>query len=239
MKLNDSLRAINLGLGLRVFASITAVVALAAAVFLWSQQVRYEGAYQYACDIPAYQVVGEDCLQIVQVPVNRQFDTVTEEDRVVGLWTKRPVASGELVHSTQISVDAPDRFRFQSSGNPLPENAWGYYMPLAGEVLAAVKPGHLLTLAVVDPLTQEGIIIVDKVKVLDTGGSGVYVGAAMEQIAALEGLKAELVRDADAQPWLVWTITQGANPDLPSLAVFSTRLTAASLAPQMSDVDRD
>jgi hypothetical protein len=227
-------RAFNWAGGMRVIAMVVATACLGAAVFLWLKQVKVEDAYAYTCDYPAFERVTADCLETVQVPVNRKFRTVGAEAEVVGRWTVHPVGTGEMVHPSQLSTDEPDRFRFLASGNPLPEELWGYYVPVAGDVLQAVKPGHLLTLVMVDPLSDQSIVVLDKAHILETNEGGVYVGAGMTQIAALEGLKVELTdeesTDAENAPWLVWTITQGANPDLPPLAVYSTELTSQALA---------
>lgn len=227
-------RAVNVGNALRVAALVIGLAAVVVAVFLWRKQVRYEGAYRYGCDIPAFERVTDACLESVQVPVNRQFTVVTSAGEVVGKWTTRPVAADEMVHQSQLTASEPDRFRFHASGQELPEETWGYFIPVASEALGQVKPGQLLTLAMVDPLTEQTIVIMDKVYILEQGSGGIYVGATWEQVGAMEGLKTEMRTDDEEdalRPWLVWTITQGANPDLPSLAVFRTDLTADALAP--------
>jgi hypothetical protein len=100
-----------------------------------------------------------------------------------------------------------------------------------------VTHNEYLSMALADRMGEELIVLFDKARILDTSEGGVFLGLTMDQIAALEGLKDELATDKeegegtfDAPLRLVWTITQGANPDLPPLAVFDMALTEGALS---------
>jgi hypothetical protein len=91
-------------------------------------------------------------------------------------------------------------------------------------------------MSLIDRMGREMIVLFDKARILDKTEGGVFLGLTMEQVAALEGLKDEMARDEegggtfDGALRLVWTITQGANPDLPPLAVFDMELTEGALS---------
>lgn len=227
MKVQRLFSAVTMAQGLRWLGLLIALIAVAVAAYLWMQQVRVEQALRYKCDLPEGAQIAADCLEEVTVPVNRQFDVVTQQAAAVGRWTVHPVRSGELLHPAQLTDQQPDRFRF-SSGALLPEGMHGYYMSVPGVVLNAVSAGHLLSLALADPLGDQLVVIFDKALILDKDGSGIFLGLNMAQVAAIESLFSEEMKVPEGQPapWLVWTITQGANPDLPALAVFRMELKA-------------
>lgn len=225
--------AVNITRAMQVVGIVVSIIAAVTAIWLWRKQVKIEQAYRYACDYTAFEKVTEDCLEPVEVPVNRKFDVIVDQSAATGKWITRPVNTGEFVHPVHLTSEEPDRFKFSASGEPLPENVWAYYVNVTGDVLSAVSPGDLLTLSMVDPLTEQLVILLDHVEILEKNEGGVYVGAPMEQIAALEGVKlittGEDGEDAKDTPRLVWVITQGANPDLPPLAWFSTGLNEVAL----------
>jgi hypothetical protein len=231
-----------------VFGVVVALACLGTAIFLYLQQVRVEPVLRYKCDLLAFQPVGDDCLEEVTAPVNRKFDAVTSRPAVSGQWLVHPVAKGELVHPSQLTKTPPDRFRFTASGEPLPEGVWGYFMSVPGEVLNIIRPRHLLTLSVADPKQQQMFVVFDKAQVLDKVGNGIFVGLTMDQMAAFERLQNDIrvaAEERKAQgaqgtqaatlsnaqpPEVVWAVTQGANPSLPTLSVFKMELTASALA---------
>ncbi len=216
---------VTLGLTLRWIGLLLAVVLTAAALFLWSQQVRMESALRYTCDLAVFTKITEECVEEVPIPVNRQFDAVTDRPGAVGAWTLHPVQKGELLHPAQLTHETPDRFRFEQSGQPLPEGQYGYYVTTPASLLAVVKPGNLLTLELADPAVQQLGTLLDKAPILEKDAGGVFLGLSLNQIAALETLAAEARAQAkeqnpgpQSQPAvLVWTLTQAANPDLPPL----------------------
>jgi hypothetical protein len=230
-------RSISVARSVRWLMALIAIVASVVAVFLWTKQVKVEKAWRYAGDLPTFHQVSEADLEEVFVPVNRRFDAVTDKATVIGKWTLHPVGQGEMVHPSQLTNDPPDRFRFDASGEPLPEGVYGYFVAAPGQVLDKVTHNEYLSMALADRMGEELIVLFDKARILDTSEGGVFLGLTMDQIAALEGLKDELATDKeegegtfDAPLRLVWTITQGANPDLPPLAVFDMALTEGALS---------
>jgi hypothetical protein len=216
--------------------ALIAVAGIVVAIFLWIQQVRIERAWQYASDLPTFHEITAGDLAAVFVPVNRKFEVVTDAGTVIGKWTVHPVGAGEMVHPSQITDTDPDRFRFDASGQPLPEGVHGYFMEVPEQVLAAIEHDHYLSVAMADGMSRELIVLFDKARVLEESGGGVFLGLTMSQIAAIEGLKDDMAGGEDVPLRLVWTITQGANPDLPPLAVFDMGLTeGAALLPSIPE----
>jgi len=207
------------------------------ALYLFVNYQRVEPALKYKRDLPAFAQVSADDLETIYVPVNRKFDVVGSNALAVGQWTVHPVSIGEMVHESQLTPDPPDRFRFTASGAPLPEDLWAYFIAVPGQVMNVVVPGNDLTLSLTDPLTEQMIVVLDKADILDKVEDGIFLGLTMDQIAAIERLKLEQSKAEKDEgqpggsllPELVWAVTQGANPDLPPLAVFKMELTAASL----------
>jgi hypothetical protein len=229
-------RSISVARSVRWLMAAIAVVACVVAVFLWMKQVKVESAWRYAGDLPTFHKVSEDDLEEVFVPVNRDFDAVTDKGAAVGQWTLHPVGAGEMVHPAQLTKDPPDRFRFDASGEPLPEGVYGYFVAAPGQVLGKVTHNEYLSMSLIDRMGREMIVLFDKARILDKTEGGVFLGLTMEQVAALEGLKDEMAKDEegdgtfDGALRMVWTITQGANPDLPPLAVFDMELTEGALS---------
>lgn len=230
--------AVSLAYAGRVVLVIFAVVCVATAIFLWRQQVRYETAYRYAANVATFNLITSDDVEEVQVPVDRQFEVVTELNNVVGKYALHALGAGEMAHPSQYSATPPDRFKFDASGTELPEGTWGYYLSVPPQVLSQVSARDLLTLILADPETEQTVIILDKALILHKSDGGMFVGVRQEQLSVLEGIKAELAEQADgsdaegagpAPAYLTWAISQGINPDLPPLTVFDMALNAEAL----------
>jgi hypothetical protein len=231
-------RSISVARTVRWVLVLLAIAAIIVAVYLWMQQVKLEKAWRYKSSFPTFHKVGAGDLEEFYVPVNRKFDVVTNKGSVVGKWTRHPVGAGELVHPSQLTGTSPNRFRFDGSGEPLPEGMYGYHLSAPGVVLGKVRHNEYLSLSMVNRVGRELIVLFDKARILEKTEGGFFLGLTMDQIAAIEGLQEEMAsgeKDEEedgmfAGPLrLVWTITQNANPDLPPLAVFNMDLTEESL----------
>lgn len=230
-------RSISLARSIRLLLVPVAALSVIAAIYLWSQQVKMEASWRWARDLPPFHQVQDEDLEPVFVPVDRQFTAVTDEDAVTGSWTVRPVGAGEMVHPSHITSRTPHRFRFKASGDALPVGTYGYYLAVPQTVLDEIAHDGLLSLAIVDEVVDQLVVVADRVEILQREEGGVWLGLTMEQVAAVEALKR---RVADAQAAasqgsqdqrgqsenILWTITQRANPDLPPLATFEMTLTA-------------
>ncbi len=220
---------------IRLFLIPVAIISSVIAIFLWQQQVQVDPAYVFTCNLEAVEQVTSNCINSVFVAVNRKFDVVSEPDQVIGKWTVHAVNTGELVHPSQLVDEKPDRFKFINSGEALPEGLYGYHITVEDESLTTVSPQDLLTLSIADSMTGQLIVILDKAVILSVDETGIWVGVRLKQVAAIENLL-ELTQPSDVEdeeilpPRLVWTITQGANPDLPPLIVFDMALTRDALA---------
>lgn len=211
--------AVTLAQAVRWLGLALAVLCVGVAAWLWAQQVRVEPALRYKCELAAFDIVTSECLEEVSVPVNRRFEVVTSSAAVVNRWTTRPVSPGEFVHLAHLTDQDPDRFRFTTSGQELPVGTFGYYLAVPAPVLQVIQADHLLTLSLADPGVRQLGIILDQARVLEKDSAGIFLGVTMSQVAALEGLLAEIRQTTEeAQPAvLVWTITQGDNPTFPPL----------------------
>lgn len=233
-------RSISVARTVRWVLVLLAILAIVVAVYLWMQQVKLEQAWRYKSDLPTFHQVTEGNLEKFYVPVNRKFDVMTDKSNVVGKWTLHPVGSGELVHPSQLTSSSPDRFRFDGSGESLPEGLHGYYMSAPEVVLGKVTHNEYLSLSMVDRMGDELIVLFSKARILEKTEGGIFLGLTMDQIAAIEGLQDEVTDDRetelddestfDGPLRLVWTITQDANPELPPLAVFDMELTEDTLS---------
>ena len=236
-------QSISMARSIRFLLIPIAVISVIVAIYLWSQQVKVEPAWQWAGDLPTFhQVAGDDVVKAF-VPVDRKFTAVTNKGAVVGKWTTHPVSTGEMVHPSQLMASTPNRFRFDGSGEELPLGTYGYYMAVPVNVLAEITHRELLSLSIIDEEADELIVVVDRVDVLQKEEGGVWLGLTMNQIASVEALKRRVETEAqegageggegehqqsdtDQGQSVLWTITQRANPDLPPLAVFEMEFTA-------------
>jgi hypothetical protein len=230
-------RSISLARSIRLVLVPIAALGVVAAIYLWSQQVKMEPSWQWARDLPPFYHVTDDDLERVFVPVDRQFTAVTDKDALVGTWTLHRVGAGEMAHPSHVTVSTPHRFRFNASGEALPQGTYGYHLSIPPTVLSEISHQGLLSLAIVDEQADELILVADRVEILQKEEEGAWLGLTMEQVAAVEALKrrvADAQEDGHGEPSgeipdsgaILWTISQRANPDLPPLAVFEMALTA-------------
>ena len=215
--------AVTLAQGMRWLGLGVALICVGVAVWLWSQQMRVEPALRYTCDFRPFEVVTAECLEDVPVPVNRRFTVVSDPAQVTGQWATRPLSAGELVYPAHVTAQSPDRFRFGASGQELPVGMVGYYLAVPEPVLAVVQPDNLLTLSLADAGVRQLGVLLDQARILEQDEGGVFLGVTLPQVAALEGLLAELRQAAEEKQEdavLVWTITQGENTAFPALHAF-------------------
>jgi len=219
--------------------------------------MRQTLVWAYTCDIAEGQIVTQECLEKVTVPENREFNTISSSQSIVGQWAERDLKDGSLAVAGDSTISDPGIFRFPDTGTPLGEGLYVYHLDVPGTMASLVDTGDLLSLWLYQPrdegdLRGESVyVLLDHIEISKKSDSGIYVQFTPDQLSQMYRLREEIanqgvvqqIESGGEEAWasqsveeallgdraFIWTVTQPNNEKMPTMTYFTTELDAATL----------